>query len=261
MSLLHHHLSVIHCRKIKVVRDPENVNELLTSPTSFNIRDSPVLLVELSKEPKNFTWSPYGLIYVRLNSISKSLRDFCRDNKGIDLITVDPELYKYKLQQFKGIFTEDAFEYFWNKFKLIPKRMNAELFLLIQEFKVSKILFTRQFLRLKYESLPLDVFGYLKNVGTPKGSQILRSMDSNSMWTIFMDRGSKPAIIDQNIDNLFLYYLEYVRSFIRSSTHDLRLSLLLFDSWLKEVGVEKDENKYRINPKEKQINLLRNIYE
>lgn len=256
-SLLYHHLIKSYPdQEIKVHKNTDNIGSVLIHKS---FRDKTIDMIVMDKEPPNLKWSPYGTTYLRLNSISSSLKEFISSSEHIQHLDLRPELYKARLQEFKGIFESDAFEWFWNRFKNYPNKLNAELFLLIQLVKSSTKRVTLDDLLSRYNGGAADNF--LNNFGNGEGTKLLQELDSGSLWTLFMDRGSAKASIDSKIDETILYPLEYVRSIIRLGIMDTRVALMLFNCWLEGVGVTKLRGIYSIKTSKQDLIKLESIYE
>ncbi len=255
-SLLYHHLIKSYPnQEIKVHKNTDNIASVLIHKS---FRDKTIDMIVMDKEPAALKWSPYGITYLKLNSISSCLKQFISSSEHIQHLDLRPELYKSRLQEFKGVFEDDAFEYFWNRFKNYPNKLNAELFLIIQFVKSSHKRVTLEDLLSRYTGGAEDNF--LTNFGNSEGTKLLQDLDSGSLWTLFMDRGSARASIDSKIDETILYPLEYVRSIIRLGIMDTRVALILFNCWLEGVGVTKVRGIYSIKTSKQDLIKLENIY-
>lgn len=242
-SLVYYHVCNIQDKVIDVYSNPKNLNSIISNGTYIDRKVQVVILDKVEIEP--LEWSKFNTIYLCLPKLSPSNYKYIRDIEGIKLITIDPSLYKSKLQQFKGIFTTEAFDWFWDKFNNFPVKLNGELYLLIDGMRDRKGLYSIDDLKIKYSSSSSNLIrDYLNCVGNREGTNLLKQMKSSEMWPLFIGGGSREPLIKCKFNEELKYYLEYVKLVIKLERIDSRLAFILFNVWLEEIGINKLNNVY-----------------
>lgn len=195
------------------------------------------------KAPKALAQSIFNDTYISTSSLT-SWKPYL-EKDWVKEIEIHPELFKGTLAQFKSIFEPDAYDYFWEKFKNAPRKIDIELKGLITKFAnrgSSKIPFSKEDLEMMFcPEISQELFTqYPKNIGTIEGQNIINQLPDSSLWTLFIGSESRPPFIYYSLSKkgcpeLYVYLIDLHKA-VRNQQRDLRAACCLFNSWVQEVG-------------------------
>lgn len=199
-----------------------------------------------------------NIVYLCVEKLTDKWEEFARDNDG-KIIRISPLLYKSIVEQFRTLFTEDSFNYFWEelclrKFKSNPNKWVVELTsLLIKVNKTEKL--TIEKLETLYSPIVENIYKkYIDNIGSKAGRQCIDQMSPNQLWSLFLGGPTRPAILSKflcdpcrshSCEELYLL-LSLLHLSINNNCIDLYMGCLIMDSFIEKVGRERYKIKYEI---------------
>jgi len=193
--LLKHHLRVKNINYNYIELDnPTEVYNLLLLGSPLN---KPVYLISyignkiLDIQSKN----KFNTIY--LNTSSKSIKNNLFKKDWVELLNIDNKLYSNNYQKLKSLFELEAAEYFWNKFKDNPTKLNSELTNILIFVKLNKKKVSIEDLINLYEiSIEGKLQYKLNKIGTLEFLNLVKNSNSAELWSFFIDKGSYPSTLE-----------------------------------------------------------------
>ncbi len=264
LSLLNYHVKQQHESAVTYRQiDGATLSELLLLGSPF----CPVVqVIELKEKYKlgAITQSAFNTTYVTASSLqawSKLKVSYIKE------ITIHPELYKGDLDKLQGLFTRQAAEWFWEEFKNNPSKLHQELQRLFFRRVAGGTKVTLEDALALYKSNDAQLAkDLLRTLGTPACLALIKQADANALWSFFIGAYKPPYIyyvligkVNKGQVSPLYHALTLIQQPIKEGEIELRSALIIFNSWLQEVGVKRAGKKIFIEPDNQAMVRLANL--
>lgn len=204
------------------------------------------------KPPTNIVQSKENITYLSISKQSalKEWRKLIEEKEWIQELKLRPERYKSIINQTQ-IFTEDAEDWFWKRFKNYPAKMKREILNLEARDFNEKI--PIQLLQSFYLANSVDLFLKLRNyLATPTATQVIKDIDISDLWTFFIGNKTTPAYIEtaflnkgkedkenKNESSLLEPPLILLQQAVKYKNISIKAGAVVFNQWLIEIKTKK----------------------
>lgn len=249
ISLISFHLSRTYEKyHFYKVNTEEELIEKLVLGSVFTKQISLIDATDLI-DPERVFINKYQTSYICLKTISPTWENLIEDHEGkIEILKLDPLVYRGELDKVKGIFEPEAYHYFWDKFKNTPGKLNAELIRLILKVGSEKVRIRKDYLEDLYDLEDSNLFfEIIATFGTLKCNKLIMKASLKDLYTLFIGNKKKLARVQieatkkQNVQ--VLKALNLIQEAFLSKAIDLRLGLIVLNNSL----VQKIELAYLID--------------
>ena len=180
----------------------------------------------------------YQTGYICLKVITPTWKNLLEDHEGkIEILQLDPLVYRGELDKVKGIFEPDAYHYFWNKFKNTPGKLNAELIRLVLKVGSEKVRMSKDYLEDLYDLEDFNLFfEIIATFGTLKCNKLIMKASLKDLYNLFIGSKKKLARVQleatkkNNVQ--VLKALNLLQEAFLSGAIDLRLGLVVLNNSL-----------------------------
>lgn len=213
MSLLVHHVEM--CRYEGMYPGVLEINKV----EEGGYLDPVVRILQVNSIPED-NLPPYLTLFVSCNN----------SKKHPNYIAISPELYKGPLDRLQAIFTREAKEDLWQKYKYNPRRLSAELYTRIIQYKINPKPITLD--------EPNKSASYVSLLGTIRGTQYLASLSNSELFHLLI--GTPISWLHSSLMNNptdknlhILHYLSHMRDDFLVGGVDLRTLAIAFNEGLR----------------------------
>lgn len=218
--------------------------------------------------PPSLSQVCHNVTYIKLDELTQGWKRLIQESEDyIKYIEIQPNLYKFIVEPFRALFSQDAFDYFWevlclDKFKTNPNKWNAEITSLLIRKKNYPHRYTVEDLENIYYKINPDLFNrYLSSIGTSQGTRLLYSMSDSQLWSMFIGSPSKPPSFKRYLEHkkadTLSIALSYVQLSVEYNCIDLRLACCIFNEWIKDNSLSlNSHSSYKSIDKLKQLLYL-----
>jgi hypothetical protein len=264
LSLVSYHIQ----EKEKVIPDvyrPETEKELLDI-LRLGTPYKPVfsLINYKGKPPANLQVSYYNTVYLCTNEID-SWKEL--NKEWLEVLELHPELYKYRLDQFKNLFDFEAYDYLWDTYKNYPKKLLSEIIKINLSNPSRKQ--TIEDLGVKNQKEVNVFLDICINLGNLDYSKTLFELPESSLRTLFIGSDKKPPYIYYFLvgnkrrvgSNPELWQaVEILKEAVDSKLIPLNIGAVLFNQWVSQLTkVRLNYKKYEYQFNYKQLNQLNSL--
>ena len=264
LSLVSYHIQ----EKEKVIPDvyrPETEKELLDI-LRLGTPYEPVfsLINYKGKQPANLQVSYYNTVYLCTNEID-SWKEL--NKEWLEVLELHPELYKYRLDQFKNLFDFEAYDYLWDTYKNYPKKLLSEIIKINLSNPSRKQ--TIEDLGVKNQKEVNIFLDICINLGNLDYSKTLFELPESSLRTLFIGSDKKPPYIYYFLvgnkrrvgSNPELWQaVEILREAVDSKLIPLNIGAVLFNQLVSQLTkVKLNYKKYEYQFNYKQLNQLESL--
>ena len=264
LSLVSYHIQ----EKEKVIPDvyrPETEKELLDI-LRLGTPYKPVfsLINYKGKPPANLQVSYYNTVYLCTNEID-SWKEL--NKEWLEVLELHPELYKYRLDQFKNLFDFEAYDYLWDTYKNYPKKLLSEIIKINLSNPSRKQ--TIEDLGVKNQKEVNVFLDICINLGNLDYFKTLFELPESSLRTLFIGSDKKPPYIYYFLvgnkrrvgSNPELWQaVEILKEAVDSKLIPLNIGAVLFNQWVSQLTkVKLNYKKYEYQFNYKQLNQLNSL--
>lgn len=271
MKVTNAHLSLVsyHIQeKEKVIPDvyrPKTEKELLDILRLGTPYEPVFSLIEYkSKPPANLQVSYYNTVYLCTTEID-SWRELGKE--WLEVLELYPELYKYRLDQFKNLFDFEAYDYLWETYKNYPKKLLSEIIKINLSNPSRKQ--TIEDLGIKNQKEVNVFLDICINLGNLNYSKILFELPESSLRTLLIGSDKKPSYIYYFLvgnkrkvgSNPELWQaVEILKEAVDSKLIPINIGAVLFNQWVSQLTkVKLNYKKYEYQFNYKQLNQLESL--
>lgn len=270
-SLLSYYIQEIYGDEETHINFRENLDafEFKAALVDGDFLTSKIYVVSLRSEkpPNNLVQSAENTTYVSISTPSalKDWRKLIEEKDWIEELKLRPERYKGILNS-SHIFTEEAEDWFWRKFKNHPGKMKREILNLECRFNFKIPL---SFLQAFYSANSVDLFIRLRNqLGSTEATQTIKDFTDSDLWVFFIGTEKKPSFLkisfidsqkERNEDALLLEVpLMHLIDAVTNRQINMRAAAVLFNQWLVEIGTKRVNGNLKLKYSIEDISRLEN---
>lgn len=211
--------------------------------------------------------SIFNTVYLSLDEKDyKSWEYLLQEYSWIKPLNLHPEYYKKKLQNYSYLFEPDAYDYFWNKYMLYPKKLDAELLILLLKNSKIKSKFTITDLLFSSEN-DSNTFLYIcKNLGSVNIRQELFNFSESKLFQLFIGTEKKPSYIyyflvgttkrEGNYPELY-QSIEILKEAVLNKFIPINTGAVLLNQWISKLEkIKVNYNKFTYKITYQELNQL-----
>lgn len=187
----------------------------------------------------------------------------------LKIIHINPEIYKFNLQKYRNIFEEDVEDYLWDKWKFYPKKLEAELMLLLIKYGNRKTKIKLEELIFNNTKTTNIFFQACKGLGNVDNSKLLFNLSDSNLFQLFIGSEKKFSYIYYYLignkkkegTNPELYQaVEILREAVLNNLVPIQTGAVLLNNWICNLSKIKTNHKKSVfNINFKELNNLENL--
>lgn len=214
--------------------------------------------------------SVFNNIYLCLSTKDySSWKELINKYSWISELNIHPELYKKKLQKYSFLFEMDAYDYFWEKYKNYPKKLEAELTVLLLKNKEERTKFSTEDLLFSSVEESNKFFYICSNLGNTKITKELFNMRDSLLHQLFIGYPSKPSYIyyyllgnkkrKETYPELY-QAIEILKECVFNKFVTISIGAILLNYWIGRLDkIKVNHNNFTYKVTYKELNQLENI--